>query len=105
MKAQRHLRAPLSRGHLALVQCVVYFAAPVESKDWTGRYKRYCRRKSQVLYHGTSQVIALFPDSSFELIVGFYMWAPLKVSLLAGDLRVAMLCLSCSRCFSIFHEY
>ena len=34
-----------------------------------------------------------FPNvnSSFEFIrVGFYMWAPLKVSLLAGDLRIAM---------------
>ncbi len=36
-------------------------------------------------------VIALFPNSPFELIVGFYMWAPLKVKLLAGDLRVAMI--------------
>ena len=37
-------------------------------------------------------VIALFPNSSFELfLVGFFMWAPLKVLLFSpGDLRVAM---------------
>ena len=34
-------------------------------------------------------MIALFPKRSFELIVGFYMWAPLRVKPLSGDLSFA----------------
>ena len=49
-------------------------------------------------------VIALFPNSSFELTVGFYMWAPLKVYskgpkgchdvflVITGDLVLNMCC-------------
>ena len=37
-------------------------------------------------------LLRTFPERSFELIVGFYMWAPLRVLLLAGfSLRVAMM--------------
>ena len=36
------------------------------------------------LYLGTSLVIALFLNSSFELIVGFYMWALRLTALVPG---------------------
>ena len=47
----------------------------------TGPKDGWCSKKSalEVSPNMDPYYEALFPNSSFELIVGFYMWAPLKV--------------------------